>query len=578
MMDKLLAYAQNSDLYTEPGFAAKTSRWTVSMTDRGEYVDVIDLRTESADREFKICPHLEQNELICGGVTRSHFLIDTLETVLLFTLEKKKLNEKIIKKHKCFINYIEAASPEYKDLDKIAFLLKNGDVVQRIIDRLTEMKAKAKDKITFLIADTFVVESDKWHGWWRNYRESIKSKDKNKNKMFCVLTGEKAIPAMTHPKVGISRIGGQPSGSVLVGFDKEAFSSYGLTKSKNAAMSEKTSTTYVNALTELLKYGQYISNTVLLYWLKKTVADDDNPFLIFSDDQSDKIASIEKLKRLIISVKSGEKPELIHNEYYLMILSGSGGRVMLRHWAEDRLTELIDNIYSWFNDLSITTPDSKGYMDSPKMQAVLKSMILKDLKEVPPDLITKMWLAAYRGQAIPRAAAAMVLKRTMSEIVSNSEKYFAVKMGLLKAYLLRYGKLHGGDYVNIKSELNTDIVNPVYHAGRLLAVLADLQQRALGNINAGVVQRYYSAASTTPRLVIGRLLKTSQHHLGKLESGLAHWYDNRIADVVKKINDKLPITLSLEEQSLFALGYYHQKAYSNREKMENRSKKEEVKE
>ncbi|MDD2629628.1 MAG: type I-C CRISPR-associated protein Cas8c/Csd1 [Limnochordia bacterium] len=41
-------------------------------------------------------------------------------------------------------------------------------------------------------------------------------------------------------------------------------------------------------------------------------------------------------------------------------------------------------------------------------------------------------------------------------------------------------------------------------------------------MGAGVVQRYYASASSTPALVLGRLTRTSQYHLDKLDAGLAY--------------------------------------------------------
>lgn len=111
--------------------------------------------------------------------------------------------------------------------------------------------------------------------------------------------------------------------------------------------------------------------------------------------------------------------------------------------------------------------------------------------------------------------------------------------------------------------LNPEHPNPAYHCGRLLAVLARLQRAALGDVGAGVVQRYYTAASQTPGLILGRLAANAKNHLGKLEGGLAYWFENLIADVMSRIKDTVPRTLTLEEQSLFALGYYQQLAKLN---------------
>ncbi len=110
-----------------------------------------------------------------------------------------------------------------------------------------------------------------------------------------------------------------------------------------------------------------------------------------------------------------------------------------------------------------------------------------------------------------------------------------------------------------------------------MAVLAGLQHAALGDLGAGVVQRYYAAASSTPALVLGRLTRTSQFHLSKLDAGLAHWYEGKIANIWGRMGDVIPRTLSLDEQSLFALGYYQQIADlrtkksndSNQQKEEN---------
>ncbi len=121
--------------------------------------------------------------------------------------------------------------------------------------------------------------------------------------------------------------------------------------------------------------------------------------------------------------------------------------------------------------------------------------------------------------------------------------------------------------------LNPDHPHPAYHCGRLLALFAGLQRAALGDVGAGVVQRYYAAASQTPGLVIGRLTANAKNHLNKLDTGLAQWFEKEIAQVMAAIKNHIPRTLTLEEQSLFALGFYQQLAArgwkSNSERDEN---------
>ena len=114
--------------------------------------------------------------------------------------------------------------------------------------------------------------------------------------------------------------------------------------------------------------------------------------------------------------------------------------------------------------------------------------------------------------------------------------------------------------------LSEDHPSPAYHCGRLMAVYARLQRRALGDVGAGVVQRYYTGACATPALILGRLAATSQHHLNKLEGGLPSWFERKLADIWARIAGGLPASLSLEEQSLFALGYYQQIAADRKPK------------
>lgn len=115
----------------------------------------------------------------------------------------------------------------------------------------------------------------------------------------------------------------------------------------------------------------------------------------------------------------------------------------------------------------------------------------------------------------------------------------------------------------MKPHMNSDHPHPAYHCGRTLALFACLQHAALGDVGAGVVQRYYTAASQTPGLVLGRLASNAKNHLGKLDSNEAAKFEDELAGIMSRIGDFVPRTLTQEEQSLFALGYYQQLAELN---------------
>ena len=58
-------------------------------------------------------------------------------------------------------------------------------------------------------------------------------------------------------------------------------------------------------------------------------------------------------------------------------------------------------------------------------------------------------------------------------------------------------------------------------------------------------------------------------HLEKMDNKwLAEKYEKRLAEISTRIPEKIPTTLTLEEQAEFAIGYYQMCAEINREKQE----------
>lgn len=104
-----------------------------------------------------------------------------------------------------------------------------------------------------------------------------------------------------------------------------------------------------------------------------------------------------------------------------------------------------------------------------------------------------------------------------------------------------------------------------YVCGQIFAVLESIQREALGkNVNAGIRERYFTFALTTPSPAFGRLFNLSSKHFTKLKTekpGLAVVLDKKLQALCKGIKiEEFPSTFTLEEQGQFAIGYYHQKS------------------
>lgn len=109
--------------------------------------------------------------------------------------------------------------------------------------------------------------------------------------------------------------------------------------------------------------------------------------------------------------------------------------------------------------------------------------------------------------------------------------------------------------------LNEQSTVPAYLLGRLFAVLEKVQQEAIGDMNASIKDRYFTSACASPRTVFPTLLRLSQHWISKAEYGYAS--DRRIQDILNLLDiekNPIPARLSLDEQGVFILGYYHQRA------------------
>ena len=112
-------------------------------------------------------------------------------------------------------------------------------------------------------------------------------------------------------------------------------------------------------------------------------------------------------------------------------------------------------------------------------------------------------------------------------------------------------------------------VHPGYVLGRLFSILCKTQEDALPNVNRTVRDAFYASASASPRSVFPRILKTYNHHLAKME-GVRRVNREKLMQSVMGLITAFPAHLNLEQQGLFALGFYHQtQAFYSSSKQEN---------
>ncbi|MFP4141074.1 MAG: type I-C CRISPR-associated protein Cas8c/Csd1 [Phycisphaerae bacterium] len=578
MLHALLEYAEQAGIDAEPGFAPKHVRWLLQFSPEGEYQGLTPASDDKKGREFAKVPHLK----FSGDTPMRQFLVDTAQYVVLYGEDEP--GEKLLRKHGFFLNLLREAGQAEPVLARIADALEDPDELAKMhkeLDAATP-KVKPSDNVTFveMSADgaRILVEQGTWHDWWRGYWPGLFKKKGRKGKvadeMRSLLTGELVEPATTHPKVkGLGDVGGNVE-TTLVGFNQDTFCSYGLEQSANAAVSADTAEAYAAALNQLIAgHSRRLAGAKVVYWYTHDVPPETDPVAKLLNgvdlgeaevqeeaaagkDTSTVAQANRRAGKLLEAVKSGKASDL-HGlgecRYRALTLGGNAGRAVVRDWMEGSFEDLAANVTQWFEDFSIVNRHGDGLAPEPKFLAVLGAMV-RDLKEVHPPLETALWKSAIAGLPIPYEAMARTLARVRMDVI-NGESPRHARLGLLKAYLIRK------EITEMQPELNEHENCPAYVCGRIMAVLADIQRAALGDVGAGVVQRYYAAASATPALVLGKLVRGAQTaHLPKIDGGLKVWFDQQLADLWDRLDQAPPATMSLEDQTLFAMGYYQQKA------------------
>ena len=576
MLHYLAEYARREGLSVVPGLRPRSVRWLVIFDEQGQFLNVEDLKgaeKNSKGREFPRCPELAQSWLQGGG--RANFLVEFLATLALFNKQDPP-EESLVRKHEFFCSLLEKAGGDVPELAAIAQSLRSPQVLAAIHKALQERKAKPTDRATPALATAdgsrriFVAEPS-WHPWWQSFLESV---NQSGERMLDLLTAKLVKPLSTHNKIeNLSDVGGSTKGDSLISFDKAAYASFGLEKANNAAMSKESAKTYITALNHIIAHRCHRLSVVKVgFWYSGHVPPELDPQNDFGlsdlgpaakdEDGEDEEAAAEDstrrkqaesfARRALDAIRSGQRPDLKDYRYYAVTLSANTGRVVVRDFTEGRFEELAQNVDRWLADLAVVNSEG-GVAERFRFTQILAAPV-RDLKDVSAPLTATLWRSAVRGLPIPHSVMAQTLRRVQIDFVQGVPPGVA-RMALLKAFVNRNERLP-----NMTPELDPLQNHPAYVSGRIMALLANIQTTANPDVGAGVVQRYYAAASATPALVLGRLIRTAQiAHLPKIEQEwLRRWFENQLAELWSRLVSAPPRILTLEEQTLFAMGFYHQ--------------------
>ncbi|MCY1128618.1 type I-C CRISPR-associated protein Cas8c/Csd1 [Frigidibacter sp. RF13] len=421
----------------------------------------------------------------------------------------------------------------------------------------------------------FAFEADRRSGLWMHDRPAARdlwrrlSASATTDGQICLVNGEMAPVARLHPSIkGVW--GAQSSGAALVSFNLDAFTSYGHEQGDNAPVSEAAAFAYTTALNRFLEKDSghriQIGDASTVFWADtsdaKWAAESEGLFAQYvnPDPQGEDADATKEIGIKLAQIRAGKPlaevtPDLAEGvRFHVLGLAPNAARLSVRFMWESSFGELTANYQRHLSDMRIEPPPRDGF--PPLWRYLTELAVLGKRENVPPKLAGDWMRAILSGTPYPLTLLSTTLMRLRADGDVN-----ALRAGILKSVLIRTLKME------VPVALDPTARNKGYVLGRLFAIYEEIQRAALGdNVNATIKDKFYGAASATPQKVFHLLDRGSANHFAKLRKqspGRAVNLEKVLTSITELMDpscDPIPSSLSAAEQSLFGIGYYHQRS------------------
>lgn len=379
---------------------------------------------------------------------------------------------------------------------------------------------------------------------------------------ICLVTGKQLPIARLHQP--ISGVNAKPSPFASINLD--AFESYGKTQGYGFPVSETAMFEYTTALNTLLKNDNRfrLGDVSVVCWSEKpSQKEQEIPFILNGGGQTKENpdAYVDSVQKLFSSFHHGvyDKPDG-EQIMYVLGLSPNSARIVVRFWHQSTIAALSTNIAHWFNDIGMIRGHSSPYPKYMPLLRLLCNLVFEGkIENLPPNVVADATRSILEGTSLPITVLQLAIRRNRAD---QSVTY--ARASLIKAYLNRKARSTASSTLKeISVGYDKDRNDIGYVLGALFAVLEKIQEESTesGKINATIRDRYYGSASSTPVTVFATLLKLSQHHLSKIRKrshGRSINLNKMLSEIIEKTNT-FPSHLNMEQQGLFAIGYYHRR-------------------
>ena len=542
------------------GFENKEIPFIIVIDKQGNFIQLEDTR------ELKNKKKVGRTFLVPKGLGRSgsksyevsNLLWDHYGYVLAYAGEKGQ--EQADKQHVSFtanVNELKQALPDDAGVAAVAAFLASAEEKSKVMQAANWAEcAKVKGcNLSFRLVDEAVDLVCQSKAVQAYVSQANQAQSDNVPKGICLVTGKPVPIARLHNPV--KGVNAKPAPFTSVNLS--AFESYGKEQGFIFPVGEQAMFEYTTALNTLLagKNRFRIGDVTAVCWSAKPTPLEESLASLISGGGKDKPDEhIDAVKTLYKSLYNGQyqKPDG-KEKFYLLGLSPNSARIVVRFWHETTVAVLSESIAAWYDDLQMVRGENSPYPEYMPLPRLLGNLVLDGkMENLPSDLIAQVTDAALNNRVLPVSLLQAALRRNKAE-----QKITYGRASLLKAYInraIRAGRLKNMKELTMSLDRNRQDIG--YVLGRLFALLEKTQAEANPGLNATIADRYFGSASSTPIAVFGTLMRLLPHHLNKLEfEGRAVQLQWEIRQILEHCQ-RFPNYLNLEQQGLFAIGYYHE--------------------
>lgn len=542
------------------GFENKEIPLVIVIDKQGQFIQLEDTR------ELKNKKKVARTFLVPKGLGRSgsksyevsNLLWDHYGYVLAYAGEKGQ--EQADKQHVSFITKVNELKQELPDdagVAAVAAFLASAEEKSKVMQAANWAEcAKVKGcNLSFRLVEEAVDLVCQSKAVQEYVSQANQVKSDNVQKGICLVTGKPAPIARLHNAV--KGVNAKPAPFTSVNLS--AFESYGKEQGFIFPVGEQAMFEYTTALNTLLAGENRfrIGDVTAICWSEKpNPLEESIASLINGGGKDNPDAHIDAVKTLYKSLYNGKytKPDG-KEKFYLLGLSPNSARIVVRFWHETTVAALSESIAAWYDDLQMVRGENSPYPEYMPLPRLLGNLVLDGkMENLPSDLIAQITDAAVNNRVLPVSLLQAALRRNKAE-----QKITYGRASLLKAYInraIRAGRLKNMKELTMSLDRNSQDIG--YVLGRLFAVLEKTQAEANPGLSATIADRYFGSASSIPIAVFGTLMRLLPHHLNKLEfEGRAVQLQWEIRQILEHCQ-RFPNHLNLEQQGLFAIGYYHE--------------------